>query len=125
MVLKNKFTQPIGITFIGCFKIISALVLLITLNIDQIPPFNIRFGVPFIPETIVKLMLIIFTLIASYGYLRQTRWGFLSIVIYSIVFSITSMMLFLTYKTSPFLWNACYSFVVAIYSIFQKNKFTN
>lgn len=42
---------------------------LLTLNVQQTPTFNIRFGVPFILELLVRLRVGIFGIIIAYGYL--------------------------------------------------------
>lgn len=115
--------QPVGITFIGCYQIISALVLLITINIEQNPHFNIRFAVPFIPETFFKFILGISTIIISYGYLRQFKWGYISMVVYASIFSIISLIQFIRFNEYMFLTNSIYALFQFVYTIFQRDKF--
>lgn len=76
MDMKN----PIGIKFIGWFQILGALAILFTLNVQQNPPINVRFAVPFIPELLVKIYLGVFAIIIAYGYLKQLKWGYMLIV---------------------------------------------
>ena len=78
--------NPIGIQFIGWFQIFSALVILFTLNVQQTPPINVRFAIPFLPEIAVKICVGVFAIIVACGYLRRLKWGYWSMLIYSILF---------------------------------------
>lgn len=117
--------NPKGIKFIGWFQIFGALAVLLTLNVKQDVAFNVRFAVPFIPEILVQLFLVVFSLIISYGYLKQTKWGYLSMLIYSIVFCFISLTQALNYNTQPFIGNFIYSGFVAIYTLLNTKHFNN
>ena len=118
-----KSESPIGITFIGCFKILSALVILFTLNVQQTPPFNIRFAMPFIPELLVRLCVVIFSLIIAYGYLRQNKFGYWSMLIYSILFCCISFFQASKYGNQPFIGNAIYAAIVTVYTLLHRKDF--
>lgn len=117
--------NPIGIKFIGWFQILGALVVLLTLNVQQTPPFNIRFAVPFIPEFIVKICVGIFAIIIAFGYLKYLKWGYWSMLIYSILFCYISLTQIIEYGGKVFIGNAIYSAVVSIYTIFHSKYFIN
>lgn len=131
LVIKNnirgdlmKVQNPIGIKLIAWFQIFGALIVLFTLNIQQSPPFNVRFAMPFIPETIIKILLVISTLIISYGYLRQTKYGYWSMIIYSVLFCCISFFQSINYGIQPFIGNTIYSGFVTIYTILHREYFT-
>lgn len=111
--------QPIGIKLISYFQFFGAIALLIAINIEQNPAFNVRFGVPFLPELFVKFLVIVFGTLIAYGYLRKTKWGFWSMLIYSILF----LGISLQEHTQPFIGNAIYSFIVVIYTLMHFKDF--
>lgn len=120
-----KTKSPIGITLISLYQIFGALMVLFTLNINQTPAFNIRFAVPFIPELLVKISLVVFSLIISYGYLKQTKWGYWSMLIYSISFCCLSLSQVSKYGSQPFVGNAIYAAIVSIYTVTHTKYFTS
>ena len=115
--------NPIGIKLIGGFQIFGALAILFSLNVQQTPPFNIRFGVPLIPEIVVKLCIVVFAIIIAYGYLMQLKWGYWSMLIYSILFCCISLSQITKYGSQPFIGNAIYAVIVIIYTIFHSKCF--
>lgn len=118
-----KTKSPIGIIFIGWYHIFGALMVLFTLNIHQTPAFNVRFAVPFISELLVKISVVVFSIIISYGYLRQTKWGYWSMLIYSILFCCLSLFQISKYGSQPFIGNAIYAAIVAIYTLIHNKYF--
>ena len=98
--MNNK--NHIGVKLIGLFQIFGALSVLFTLNVQQTPSFNIRLAVPFAPETIVKICVVIFSIIIAYGYLKYLRWGYWSMLIYSILFCCISIIQIIKYGGQPF-----------------------
>ena len=120
-----KTKSPLGIIFISFYQIFGALILLFTLNIEQTPAFNIRFAVPFIPELLVKISVVIFSLIIGYGYLKQTKWGYFSMLIYSISFCCLSLFQVTKYGSQPFVGNAIYAAIVSIYTVTHTKYFTS
>ena len=121
--MNNK--NHIGVKLIGLFQIFGALSVLFTFNVQQTPPFNIRFMVPFATETIVKICVVIFSIIIAYGYLKYLRWGYWSMLIYSILFCCISIIQIIKYGGQPFIGNAIYSAVVSIYTIFHNKYYIN
>ena len=117
--------NPIGIKFIGWFQILGALAILFTLNVKQTPLINVRFGVPFIPEILVKICVGVFAIIIAYGYLKQSKWGYWSMLIYSILFTCVSVIQINKYSSQPSLGNAIYAGIVAIYTIYNRKYFMN
>jgi len=120
-----KMKMPIGITFIGYFDIFGAIVLLLTLGVKQEIGFNIRFGVPNIPETVVRIFIIAVSFIIAYGYLNLKKWGYFSMIIYSILFLIISLNQVAVYNSQPFIGNAIFSLIVLIYTVIKRNYFYN
>ncbi|MHC1747327.1 MAG: hypothetical protein AB9856_02930 [Cellulosilyticaceae bacterium] len=115
--------NPIGIKFIGWFQILGALAIIFTLNVQQTPPFNVRFAVPFVPELIVKIFVGIFAIIIAYGYLKCLKWGYWSMLIYSILFCCISLTQITEYASQPFIGNVIYSAIVALYTISRGKHF--
>lgn len=109
--MNNK--GPIGITFISYFQMLGSIVLLMAIKNEQTPAFNMRFGVPFLPELLVKILVIGFGILIAFGYLKQTNWGFWSMLVYSVLFCGMSFL----QETQPFIGNAIYSFIVIIYTL--------
>lgn len=119
-----KLQNPIGIKIIAWFQIFAALTILFTLNIQQSPPFNIRFAMPFIPEVLMKIFIVVFALIISYFYLRQTKCGYWSMLVYSFLFCCISLFQSINYDIQPFIGNSIYSAFVIIYTILHRRYFT-
>ena len=59
--------QPIGIKWISYFQFFGAIAVLMTINIEQTPALNVRFGVPFLPELLVKILIIVLGTLIAYG----------------------------------------------------------
>jgi CDP-diglyceride synthetase len=120
-----EMKRPFGITLIGYFYIFGAIVLLLTLGVKQEIGINIRFGVPNIPETVVRILIIVVSFIIAYGYLNLKKWGYLSMIIYSILFLIISLNQVAVYNSQPFIGNAVFSLIVLIYTVLKRNYFNN
>lgn len=119
-----KVQNPIGIKLIAWFQIFGALTILFTLNIQQSPPFNVRFAMPFIPEILMKILIVAFALIISYVYLRQTKCSYWSMLIYSVLFCCISLFQSINYHIQPFIGNAIYAGIVIVYTILHRRYFT-
>lgn len=117
--------RPSGVSLIGFFDIFSAVVLILTLGMEQEININVRFGVPFLPETAVRIFVAIFTIIMAYGYLNLKKWGYWTMVIYSIVFAIISINQVNTYHSQPFIGNAIFSLIVLFYTVIKRHSFNN
>ena len=115
--------RPLIITIIGYFYIFGAIVLMISLPTTQEIPFNIRFNVPAIPETVIKITLILFALILSYGYLKLKKWGFWAMTVYSILFACISATQISAYKSQPFIGNLTFSLFVLVVTLLLRHKF--
>lgn len=116
--------ERLGILFIGIYQMISALVILVTLNVQQNPQFNIRFGVPFLPELLVKIIIGVGSIIVSYGYLRQLKWGFWGMIAQSGYFFLVCII----QLTSISIWKApigiiFYHVLVIVYTLFNHKDF--
>lgn len=117
--------RPIGISLIGFFYIFGAIVLILMLGIKQDIDINVRFGVPFLPETAFRIFVAVFSIIMAYGYLNLKKWGYRTMVIYSIVFSIISIYQVNTYHSQPFIGNAIFSIIVLLYTVIKRHSFYN
>lgn len=126
-----KTKNPIGIKVIGWLQILGALVVLFTLNVEETQAFNARFAIHFIPESIVQIipevviqiLLVIFSIIISYGYLKQTKWGYWSMLIYSILVCCISLFQATNYNNQQFVGNIFYSGIVAVYTLLHFRYF--
>ena len=121
MVTKRHF----GITFIGYFYIFGSIVLLLTLGVKQEVSINVRFGVPYLPEMIVRIFVALFSIAMAFGYLKLKKWGYWAVIIYSILFLLVSMNQISHYNIQPFIGNAIYSVIVLIYTFMNRASFYN
>lgn len=115
--------RPIGISFIGYFYIFGAIVLILTLGIKQDIDINVRFGVPFLPEIAVRIFVAVFSIIMAYGYLNLKKWGYWTMILYSIVFSIISTNQANIYHSQPFIGNIIFSMIVLFYTVIKRHSF--
>lgn len=115
--------RPIGITLVGYFYIIGSIILILTLGLKQDIGFNIRFGVPFLPEIVVRIFVALFSIIMAYGYLNLKKWGYWTMIIYSIIFLIISINQTNLYHSQPFIGNIIFSMIVIFYTFIKRNNF--
>jgi len=125
-------TRPLGITLIGGFYVFGALVLIITLFTNATDKFGIafRFGLPNIPEDIMRVIVSIVFLVMAFGYLNLKKWAFWLMVTYTVYFLAVSIILSQQYNEQLFYGNAIWSSIVLIYTLrkrkyFYKNKFSS
>lgn len=118
-----KKERPIGVTLIGCFYLFGAVILLLSLGVKQNFEFNIRFGVPNIPEIIVRLSLVTLSLVMTYGYLKLEKWGYWLMILYSIAFLVISINQVSVYNSQPFIGNAIFSIIVIVYTFTIRKYF--
>jgi hypothetical protein len=111
------------IAVIGYFYVFGAIILLISLGTKQNIDFNIRFGIPAVPELAVRLTLAFFTLFMAYAYLKQTALGFWTMEIYSLAFVIISLCQFNKYNDQLFWGNALFSIFVLVVTAIKRNYF--
>lgn len=117
--------RPFGITLIGYFYIFGAIVLLVTLFTNATEQYGIavRFGLPKVPEGIMKVLVSIISLILAYGYLKLKKWGFWFMITYSIFFLAVSITLSLQYNSQLFWGNVIWSIIVLIYTFMRRRYF--
>ena len=117
--------RPIGITLIGYFYILGAIALIVTLFTNATQQFGIavRFGMPSVPENIMRVSVIVVFLLMSYGYLRLQKCGYWFMIIYNVYFLVVSVCLSQQYKNQLFYGNAIFSIVVLIYTLSQRRYF--
>lgn len=117
--------NPKGIKFIGWFQIFGALAVLLTLNVEQDVAFNVRFAVPFMPEKLVQILLVVISIVIAYGYLNQRKWGYWSMLVYATVFFFISLFQSFNYFSQPFIGNVIYSAFTIIYTLFNSKYFNS
>lgn len=117
--------NPKGIKFIGWFQIFGALAVLLTLNVEQDVAFNVRFAVPFMPEKLVQILLVVISIVIAYGYLNQRKWGYWSMLVYATVFFFISLFQSFNYFSQPFIGNVIYSAFTIIYTLFNSKHFNS
>ncbi len=124
--------RPLGITLIGYFYILGAIALIITLftNVTQQFGIAIRFGVPNVPENLMRVLVSIISLIMAYGYLKLEKWGYWFMLIYTTYFLGVSITLAQQYNQQPFYGNIIWSIIALIYTLskrkyFNKNSFVS
>lgn len=119
--------RPFGVVIISFFYIFGAVVLIYSSifylpNVDQ---FGIaaRFGVPALPEQPVRLIVAVIALLLAFGYFSLKKWGFWSMVCYSIVFGMISLNLAFAHHQQPFIGNVFWSAIVLIYTLIKRRSF--
>ena len=119
--------RPLGVSFISYFYIFGAIVLLFTTIFYDANANSIgiaeRFGLPNVPEQLMRLIIAAFSLVMVYGYIRLKKWGFWLMITYSAFFGIVSSLLITNRLQQPFFGNIIWSIVVLGYTIYVKNAF--
>lgn len=118
--------RSLGITLIGYYYIFGSIVLIITLFTNTTEQYGIavRFGLPNVPENIMKVLVSIFSLIMAYGYLKLEKWGYWFMITYTIYFLVVSINLSRQYNHQLFYGNVIWSIIVLIYTL-SKIKYFN
>ncbi len=111
------------VTFIGYFYLFGVAVLLITLGTAQSVPFNIRLGIPQVPELLARILLAVVTAVITYGYLKRRKWGYWGMIIYSALFLAISLTIMKENNVQPFISNALFSLFVLIYTSVKRKEF--
>ncbi|MFP3338671.1 hypothetical protein R0J91_11855, partial [Micrococcus sp. SIMBA_131] len=108
--------RPIGVTLISYFYLFGAAVLFISAIFYDAGANTIgiaeRFGLPYVPERMMRLLIALLSLVLVYGYIRLTNWGYWFMIAYSILFGCISALLISNPSPQPFLGNMIYSLVV-------------
>lgn len=117
--------RPLGVSLIGYFYIIGSIVLIITLftNTSEQYGIAVRFGLPDVPEGIMKILVSIISLIMAYGYLKLEKWGYWFMITYTFYFLVVSINLSQQYNQQPFYGNAIWSIIVLIYTLIKRQYF--
>jgi hypothetical protein len=119
--------RPLGISVISYFYIFGAIVLLFTAIFYNADANSIgiaeRFGMPNVPERLMRVIVALFSLGMIYGYLRLKKWGFWLMVIYSTLFGFISSSLITNGSQHIFIGNLIWSIIVLAYTIYTKNSF--
>ena len=116
--------RPFGVTLIGYFYVFGSIILIITLFTNSIEQYGIavRFGLPNVPEGIMKILVSVISLIMAYGYLKLEKWGYWFMISYTIYFLLVSITLSQRYNQQLFYGNVIWSIIVLIYT-FHKGKY--
>ncbi len=122
-----KVKRPIGVSLISYFYIFGAIVLLFSAIFYSADanPIGIaeRFGLPNVPERLMLVIVALFSLGMVYGYIRLKKWGFWTMIIYSVLFGIVSSLLITYQSHQPYLGNLIWSIIVLAYTIYVKKEF--
>ncbi len=119
--------RPLGVLLISYFYILGAIFLLYTsvffdANANQIK-ISTRFGVPNVPEQLMRVLVALTSLIMAIGYMRLRTWGFWMVIGYSVILGSISFSLTLSHNQQPFIGNMNWSIIVLIYTIFVRKAF--
>ena len=117
--------RPFGVTLIGYFYVFGSIILIITLFTNSIEQYGIavRFGLPNVPEGIMKILVSIISLIIAYGYLKLEKWGYWVMITYTIYFLVVSITLSQQYNQQLFYGNVIWSIIVLIYTLVKRKSF--
>ena len=119
--------RPLGVTLIGYFYVFGSILLMITLFSNATEQYGIavRFGLPNVPENIMKVLVSIFSLIMAYGYLKLEKWGYWFMLIYTMYLLLVSINLSQQYNQQLFYGNVIWSIIVLIYTLSKRRYFNN
>ena len=112
------------ITFIGGFYIFGGIIVLLSLIFNG-SQLNTIFGLPNIPDYIVKLLVSLIYIPLGYIYINRIKNSNWIIVALAIIFFCISANLTTEFNTQPFIGNLIYSFFVIVATIIRKKEFTN
>ncbi|MYL61805.1 hypothetical protein GLW07_00410 [Bacillus hwajinpoensis] len=119
--------RPIGVTLISYFYLFGAAVLFISAIFNDAGANTIgiaeRFGLPYVPERMMRVLVALLSFVLVYGYIRLTNWGYWFMIVYSILFGYMSALLISSPSPQPFLGNVIFSIVVLIYTIYVRKSF--
>jgi len=119
--------RPIGVTLISYFYLFGAAVLFISAIFNDAGANTIgiaeRFGLPYVPERMMRVLVALLSFVLVYGYIRLTNWGYWFMIVYSILFGCMSALLISSPSPQPFLGNVIFSIVVLIYTIYVRKSF--
>ena len=120
--------RPWGIVLIGYLYLLSAVmvILSVVLGTEWELGMALRFGVPGVPENIVRMVVAVFSLVMVTGYLRLEKWGYWVMMSYSVVYLIISANLLITTEyTQPFLGNAIWAAFTLVYTYVYRMRFAS
>lgn len=119
--------RPLGVSLISYFYLFGAIVLLFTAIFYNADANSIgiaeRFGVPNVPERLMRVIVALYSLGMIYGYIRLKKWGFWLMVTHSILFGVISSSLITNSSQHIFIGNLIWSLIVLVYTIYVKNSF--
>ncbi|WP_438317077.1 hypothetical protein [Sporosarcina sp. FA9] len=119
--------RPLGVSLISYFYLFGAVVLLFTAvfyNADaDSTGIAERFGLPNVPERLMRVLVALISLLMVYGYIRLKKWGFWLMIIYSVLFGLISSLLVSNQSQQPFIGNLIWSIIVLTYTIYIKRAF--
>lgn len=119
--------RPLGVSLISYFYIFGAFVLLFTAVFYNADANSIgiaeRFGMPNVPERLMRTIVALFSMGMVFGYIRLKKWGFWLMVIYSVFFGLISSSLISNQSQQPFIGNLIWSIIVLAYTLYVKKAF--
>ncbi len=112
------------ITFIGGFYIFGGIIVLLSLVFNG-SELNMIFGLPNIPDYIVKLLVGVIYIPLGYLYINRIKNSNWIILVLTIIFFCISTSLTTEFNTQPFIGILIYSLFVIIATIMRRKEFIN
>lgn len=112
------------ITFIGGYHVFSAVAVFLSLLFNG-SQMNTVFGVPQIPDYIVKTLIVIIYIPTGYLFMKRVTISYWIILILQIIFFFISASLTKRYSTQPYIGNMLYSLFVIVVTILRRKEFCN
>ena len=116
--------QSKAITFIGGYHVFSAIVVFLSLLLNG-SPMNTVFGVPQIPDYIVKMLVVIIYIPTGYLFMKRVTISYWVLLILQIIFFFVSAGLAKRFPTQPYIGNMLYSLFVIVVTILRRKEFCN
>lgn len=111
------------VTFIGGFYIFGGIVVLLSLIFTG-SQLNVIFGMPNVPDQIVKLLVGVIYVPLGFLYINRIKISNWIVLILAVIFFCVSADLTTKFSTQPYIGNLVYSFFVIVVTIAKRKEFT-
>lgn len=122
-----KQSRPKEMTLIGSLYIFEAVIVLLALVVggEEGVYTGLRGIVVIIPGYVLIPAVTMLKLAMSYGYLTMKKWGYLLIMLYSIVLILMNLYLMLQFGLNLYIWETMFSLYVLKYTYENRTVFSN
>lgn len=117
-----KIKHSMIITFIGGFYVFGGIIILLSLFFNG-SAINIIFGLPDVPDHIVKLCVSVIYIPAGYFYIKRSKIAYWIILVCAVITFLISADLTTITGMQPYIGNLIYSLFVIISTLLRRKEF--